>query len=223
MNGSGVTRLEDIFGGSPAVMEAAARQACLSGIGYARSHASMDDTSPLDGRQPTNLTPGERMALAIQCTEQALACADDPDQYDKAERLLASALKFVPKDETIRDNYVGFCTEVAGYYLEDEDLDGAIRYLRRVLRHAPHDTEAWLDLGTAYARKDMPMEALQAWQKCLECPIEKGKSQRECIEVIGANMLIIGRAFEQNLPAKMDKVALRTVIARLIAAMRASS
>lgn len=160
------------------------------------------------------------MALAIQCTEQAMEVADDPGSYDKAERLLASALKFMPKDEILLQNYIGFCTEVAGYYLEDDELDAAITYLRRVLKYVPTDAESWLDLGTAYARKNMPMEALQAWQKCLELPASKGKSQRECIETIGANMLIIGKAFEQQMPMKMDKASLRAVIAKLIVALR---
>ncbi len=178
----------------------------------------MDDSHSFD--DDSGLSPEERLEQAIACTEKAQRCGDDPDEYEVAEHLLLDALRLMPEEPAFRNNYTGFCTEIAGYSLADGLYDDAIRYFRCALREAPDDPESWLDLGSAYANSNMPLEALESWKECLKCiDIAKDRA-KECTETIAQNILIVAKALDMKLSVKDEKKALRTVIIKLIAALK---
>lgn len=176
--------------------------------------------SSSSGENDENLSPQERLERAIRCTQQARECGDDPEQYDDAERLLAEALSLMPKEPIFRENYVGFCTQLAANFADDGDHENAIRYLQCVVTYAPDDSEAWLDLGTAYANCNMALQALEAWSECLKSIKRAKQVEKECTETIAANVLIFARALDLQLKVKEEKKSLRTVIAQLITALK---
>lgn len=211
--------------GTPAYYEGATRDAI--GV-WTNTHlcntvwAAMDEHSPCEGSEFDALSAHERGERSIRCTQQARECGDNPVEYDKAERLLAEAIRLVPDEPVFRANYVGFCTQVAAHCASDGEYDKAIRYLQCVLIYTPNDPEMWLDLGTAYANQNMALEALQAWSECLRS-IKRAKAvERECTQAIAANVMIIARALDPQLSVKKEQKSLRTVIAQLIAALKTS-
>jgi tetratricopeptide (TPR) repeat protein len=108
-----------------------------------------------------------RKRTAINLTKRAQRCANDPQHYARAADLLEQAVNLVPGDETLVQNYVGYCTEIATYHLQDGKYTEAVMFFTRALHYAPNDPESWLDLGTAYANQDNALEACRAWQDAL--------------------------------------------------------
>lgn len=136
-------------------------------------------------------------ARAIELTEEAMRVSDETN-YAEGERLLREAMELVADEVHFLNNYIAFCLQVAQNCTINDEPGEAIIYYRKALEQGTDDSEAWMDLGAAYARSNQPMEALQAWQSALAMMNPKKGRDKENIQNILENVRTVQKALGKD-------------------------
>jgi tetratricopeptide (TPR) repeat protein len=134
--------------------------------------------------------PGNPWEDAIELTKDAMA-ASDGGEHKKAEKLLKKAMELVPEEETFTNNYVEYCLQVGHNCALEEDHKQAVFFLKKALEQSPNDAEGWMDLGSEYAKCNLPVEALEAWQTALDLFNPKRPRDKHNIEDILENIRMV--------------------------------
>jgi tetratricopeptide (TPR) repeat protein len=151
------------------------------------AHDDFEDMGPEEAK---------RLAAAFALTAKAIECSDI-SQYEKGEKLLRKALELAPDNDQIVENYVNYCLQIAENNLVAfEQYDEAIRYYKKALEFSEGDASTWMDLGTAHAYTDQPVETLEAWQKALEKLDPREAEDREDIQRLLENIRMVQQAAE---------------------------
>ncbi len=134
-------------------------------------------------------------ARAIELTEEAMRITDET-HYEEGERLLKEAMDLMPDEVHFLNNYIAFCLQVAQNCTFNDEPAEAIIYYRKALEQGTDDSEAWMDLGAAYARNNQPLEALQAWQGALAMMNPHKGRDKENIAAILENVRTVQRGLD---------------------------
>jgi len=143
-----------------------------------------------------NEDDAKRLAAAFSLTAKAMDCSE-AEQYAKGEKLLRQAVEMAPENDMIIDNYVNYCIQIAENNLVAfKKYAEAIRYYRKALEFSDGEAATWMDLGTAYAYEDQPMETLEAWQKALQLLDPRKPEDRQDIQQLLDNIRVVQKAAE---------------------------
>ena len=145
----------------------------------------------------TRACPDDRFRRAVELTEEAMRVSDET-HYEEGERLLREAMDLVPDEPHFLNNYIAYCLQVAHNCSLNDEHGEAITYYRKALELGTDDAEAWMDLGAVYARSNLPMEALQAWQSALALMNPRKGRDKENIENILENVRTVEKVLKNS-------------------------
>ena len=165
--------------------------------------------------QYKDLSDEERYDIAIELTQQAQDCGDDPESYNRAADMLKQALAVMNGDEAFERNYVEYCTEIAYFHMQDGNYHKAIAFFKRLQPYIGTDAQMLLDLGVCHAQNNAVLPALRAWQDAVSHIDEDNAGDREILQEIAQNLRIIAKSLGATLTIKDTYTSVSQAVSRL--------